>query len=81
MLHERNSQVLEYFQEDKEAAFFGTPQELSHKVRYYIEHPAERYEISQAGLNRSQADGYAIDSRMKAVTRWLGEHLKPKNNN
>lgn len=81
MLHERNSEVLDYFQEDKEAAFFGSPEELADKVLYYLDHPLERQEISRAGLDRSLTDDYAIDARMKVVTRWLGEHLATRNGN
>jgi glycosyltransferase involved in cell wall biosynthesis len=81
MLHERNSEVLGYFEEGKEAAFFGSPEELAHKVSYYLEHPLERQEISRAGLNRSLTDEYAIDARMKVVTLWLGEQLKTATSN
>lgn len=81
MLHERNSEVVDYFQEGKEAAFFGTPEELAETVRYYLEHSAERHKISQAGLTRSLTDEYAIDARMRVVTNWLGEHLKFCNGN
>jgi spore maturation protein CgeB len=75
MLHELNSEVLDYFDDDKEAAFFGTVEEMAQKVRYYLDHPDERQEISQAGLNRSLKDKYDIDERMRAVTLWLNEHL------
>lgn len=81
MLHERNSEVLDYFQEGKEAAFFSTSEELAEKVHYYLEHPLARQEISQAGLTRSLTDDYAIDSRMRVVTSWLGERLKTANGN
>lgn len=81
MLHERNPEVLSYFEEGTEAAFFGTPEELAQKVCYYLEHPLERQEISQAGLNRSLTDEYAIDARMREVMHWLGEHLRSANGN
>lgn len=81
MLHERNSEVMGYFQEGKEAAFFDTPQELAEKVDYYLSHSIERQQISRAGLSRSLGDDYAIDARMRVVTHWLGEHLNRANGN
>ena len=75
MLHERNVEVLRYFEEDREAAFFGSPEELARKVRHYLDNPAERERIADAGLKRSLRDGYAIDARMKVVLDWLGQRL------
>ena len=75
MLHERNSEVLRYFEEDRDAAFFNSPDELAQKVRHYLDHPAERELIAANGLDRSLRDGYAIDGRMKVVLDWLGQRL------
>jgi spore maturation protein CgeB len=79
MLHERNAEVLDYFSEGKEADFFDSPDELAAKVRYYLEHPAERQDVAQAGFSRSLKDDYSIDARMKVVTHWLNEHLRTAN--
>ena len=75
MLHEKNSEVLRYFEDDREAGFFDTPQELAQKARHYLDHRADRERIAAAGLKRSLRDGYAIDSRMKVVLDWLGQRL------
>lgn len=75
MLHERNGEVLSYFQEDREAAFFEDSDELARKVRHYLGHPAERESIAAAGRERSLRDGYSIDERMKVVLDWLGRRL------
>jgi spore maturation protein CgeB len=79
MIHERNAEVLRYFEEGREAAFFATPNELAQKVRHYLEHPDEREGVAVAGLERSWRDGYAIDSRMKVVLDWLGRRLNGAN--
>lgn len=71
MLHERNAEVLNYFDEGKDAEFFGSPEELAQKVSHYLDHEAERRQIAQDGLLRSLQDAYVIDERMKAVLRWL----------
>jgi len=81
MLHERNGEVLRYFEEDHEAAFFDTPEELVQKVRQYLDQPGERERIAVAGLERSRRDGYAIDSRMKVVLDWLVRRLNGANGN
>jgi spore maturation protein CgeB len=75
MLHERNSEVLRYFEEDREAAFFATSEELAHKVQHYLDHPGEREGVAAAGRERSLRDGYAIDSRMKVVLDWLSQRF------
>jgi len=81
MLHERNAEVLGYFHESKEAAFFDSPEELVEKVGYYLENSSEREAISQAGRKRSLKDEYSIDARMRVVAKWLDEHLAVTNGN
>jgi spore maturation protein CgeB len=71
MLHERNSEVLEYFSEDTEAAFFDTHRELAEKVAHYLADDAARTRIAEAGRRRSVASDYSIDARMSAVTAWI----------
>lgn len=81
MLHERNAEVLRYFEEDREAAFFSAPEELAEKVQHYLDHVAERERIAASGLERSLKDGYMIDERMKVIERWLCERLNGSNGN
>jgi len=52
LLHERNEEVLEYFEEGKEIACFDTPEELIEKVRYYLVNEEERIQIAKAGYER-----------------------------
>ena len=75
MIHERNAEVLRYFEEGREAAFFATRNELAQKVRHYLDYPADRKRVAAAGLERSLRDGYAIDGRMKVILDWLGRRL------
>ncbi len=71
MLHERNVEAVQYFEEDVEAAFFESAEELAQKVAYYLVHAQKRVEIAHNGLERSHRDGYSIDSRLKTVLEWL----------
>ena len=71
MLHERNDEVLQYFDEGEEAEFFSGAAELAAKVTRYLELDTDRKRIAAAGLARSHASGYAIDNRMREVIEWL----------
>lgn len=74
MLHERNSEVLIYFDEGRDAEFFSSPEELVEKVTYYLTHQEQRQGKADNGLQRSLRNGYAIDNRMMSVVNWLDEY-------
>jgi hypothetical protein len=74
MVHERNQEVLSYFDEGRDAEFFGGNEELAEKVSYYLAHPQRRQELAENGLRRSLSDGYSIDNRMRTVVEWLDAH-------
>jgi hypothetical protein len=67
MLHERTDEVLQYFDEDKECAFFSGRDELHSKVEYYLAHETERIRIARAGRQRCLNAGYSVDERAKAI--------------
>ncbi|MFY7786618.1 MAG: CgeB family protein [Thermoflexibacteraceae bacterium] len=69
MLAERTYKHLEFFEEDKEAVFFDTQEELMTKLIYYQQNPEQRKAIALAGHLRSLRSGYDHRSRL---TQLLG---------
>ena len=76
MLHERNDEVLEYFVEDAEAAFFADPAELIRKVDHYLSDDSARHRVAAGGRERSLASDYSIDERMTHVVSWIRSHRR-----
>lgn len=79
MLHERNQEVLRYFAEGLDAAFFETPNELVQQVQYYLQHEDERQRVARNGRDRSIRENYAIDGRMKVVLHSLEKYRNGSN--
>jgi spore maturation protein CgeB len=72
MLHERNSEVLELFEEGKEISCFGSTEEMAEKLRYYLANPAEREAVAQAGYRRC-VPAYSYDARVAEILKYDGE--------
>jgi glycosyltransferase involved in cell wall biosynthesis len=73
MLHERTSEVLELFKEDKEIACFNSVDELAQKIDYYLAHEEERKAIAAAGHKRC-VPAYSYDNRMAELVAWHVAH-------
>jgi hypothetical protein len=67
MLHERTSELAQYFTEGVECAAFGDEAELVDKIIYYLEHEAERQAIAAAGRQRSLEAGYSVDCQAQKI--------------
>jgi hypothetical protein len=76
MLHERTSEVAEYFDEGRDAEFFGSGAELAEKIKQYLGDNVRRTTIAGNGRARSIESNYSIDARMSHVTTWIREHRK-----
>lgn len=76
LLAERTTQQTSYFIEGKEAAFFGSPEELVEKASYFLSHEAERDAIARAGHDRCLQSGYTYKDRIKHDIEAVLESLR-----
>ena len=63
MLAERTDSLLGMFEEDREACFFSSSEELVTKAKWLLENPDMARKIGKAGLERVWADGHDVKSR------------------
>jgi spore maturation protein CgeB len=67
MLGERTLRHLEYFEEGKEAEFFGSDKEMLEKVRFYLENADKREKIARAGRERCANSGYSMRTQLEQM--------------
>ncbi len=67
MLAERTEEHLELFEEDKQVAFFSSPEELLDKARYYLRHPGQRALIARAGHEHITSHGHTYADRLRQI--------------
>lgn len=74
MLAERTDEHLSLFEEDKEAVYFSTNEELLEKCKYYLENESERRDVIKNALLRCDKSGYSNFGMMKnAIRKIYGE--------
>ena len=64
LLAEYSDEHARLFEEDKEAVYFRSRDELVEKVKYYLIHEEERRDIVAAGLQRCRTSGYSHRDRV-----------------
>ena len=69
MLHERTDEAMSFFEEGKEAEFFGSFEELVEKIKYYLAHDAERRKIAEAGHRKATSEGFSYRSRAREILK------------
>ncbi len=67
MLHWRTKEAMGFFEEEKEAEFFGSFDELRKKIDYYLEHKDERKKIAEAGHKKVQEYDCGFVSRAEKM--------------
>jgi len=75
MLAERTDEHLKLFEEDKEAVFFSSNEEMLEKTRYYLAHPQQRKAIAECGRQRCLKSGYSNHDRLREMLRIAQEVL------
>jgi spore maturation protein CgeB len=71
LLADRTAEHQEFFEEGREAEYFGSPEELLDKVRFYCRDESARKKIAQGGYRRCAAGRYAYIHRLRCVMETL----------
>jgi hypothetical protein len=58
---------MDFFEEDKEAIFFGSNEELNEKLNFLNEHKTAIESIKRAAKNRSETSGYGYSFRSRQL--------------
>jgi glycosyltransferase involved in cell wall biosynthesis len=72
MLTERTDEQREFFEEDREALYFGSKEELLDKIRTYAKLPEARRAIREAALLRCRESRYSYQERLQDLLVRLG---------
>jgi spore maturation protein CgeB len=72
LLADRTEEHLEFFEEGKEAEFFGSCEELVDKVKFYCSNESARKRVADHGYKRCKEGGYAYVYRVRGALRSLG---------
>lgn len=67
MMAERTDEHLSLFEENKEAVYFSTDEELLEKCLYYLNSEEERNAIAISGRNRAIISGYSNESMVRNI--------------
>jgi spore maturation protein CgeB len=67
LLADRTDEHQEFFEEGKEAEFFGSAEELLEKVEFYLNNSAARQRVAEAGYCRCISSRYAYIHRLAAT--------------
>lgn len=76
MMAERTQEHLAMFEEDKEAVYFSSNEELLEKCRYYLTHEYERNNIAKAGLARCIKSEYNNEGMVRNAIKVIYESSK-----
>jgi spore maturation protein CgeB len=71
MLSERTEDLLSLYKEGEEADFFSSLDEMTNKVKLYVEDEKRRQAVADMGYRRVMSDGHDVVSRMKQVLEWV----------
>jgi hypothetical protein len=72
LLADRTQEHPEFFEEGKEAEFFGSCEELLEKVKFYCTNESARKRVAEGGYKRCTEGGYAYVCRLRVALQELG---------
>lgn len=81
LMAERTPEHLKLFEDEKEAVFFSSDQELLEKCQYYLTHEEERKRIAEAGYLRCMSSGYSNIETLKKVLSHIVQDYTTKGKN
>ena len=67
MMAERTDEHLSLFEENKEAVYFSTNEELLEKCLFYLKHEEERRKVAEAGRVKAISAGYSNESMVSKI--------------
>jgi len=76
LISERTDEQLNFFEEDKEAIYFNTIDELKDKLRFYNTHQNLISKIKANAATRSITSGYDYQSRVKLMINYINQYLE-----
>lgn len=71
---DRKENLGDFFVPDREVVVFDSPDDCAEKIRYYLDHEAEREAVAKAGQARTLAE-HTWQRRMETLTAILGKTM------
>ncbi|WP_421944663.1 CgeB family protein [Pedobacter sp.] len=76
LISERTEEQLDFFEEDKEAIYFDSIEELKDKLQFYKVHEGLVSKIKANGNDRSIKSGYGYQNRTKLMNSYINKYLE-----
>ena len=67
LLSVRTDEAKSFFEEDREAAYFSSPEELKEKIDFYLKNDGLRKQIAEAGYKKLVDSDYSYTDRAKKI--------------
>lgn len=81
MMAPRTKEMEGFFENEKEAIYWDSLNDLKDKVQYYLNNDLAREKIAHAGRDRLLKDGHDEYARARQVIKWYEQIMKDKERN
>lgn len=75
LIAHRTEEQLFFFEENKEAIYFNSIEELREKIKYLLENPEKALKIKEASRKRIQQSAYSYTDRCKEILEIINKHI------